>query len=500
MYSSFVPITLYNTLTKREEEFVPANGNTVTMYTCGPTVYGRPHIGNYASFLMADLLRRVLGLRGYDVKHVKNITDVGHLVLDRDDGEDKVEAQARKEKIDPLTIAKKYEEMYLQDERDLGFLEPFARPRATETIHEMLALIQKLLKSKHAYETSDGIYFSVESFPSYGKLSGNTLDQLDAGSRIAVKEEKKHPADFALWKKCVGANALHVLRWNFKTGKRVTTEGDDATAGFPGWHIECSAMSTKFLGETIDIHTGGEDNIFPHHECEIAQSESVSGKSFVKLWLHRRRIQMGEEKMSKSLGNVMSLPDVVAAGFSPMDLRYLLLSVHYRTNLKFSLHALEDAAKARARVMEWMKEYNDVPFFSQAEAEFVALQEMVALVSADTPQWAEQFLQALEDDLNTPAALAVLFDVITKSRSKEFSDEKSQRVVRPFMSIVRRAFGCFDAEALLEVPSEVAALVEQRRIAREAKNFAEADRLRAEILAEGFVIRDTEAGERVERA
>ncbi len=490
-----MPLTLYNTFTKREEEFIPLNPPSVTMYTCGPTVYGRPHIGNYASFLMADLLRRVLELHGYTVKHVKNITDVGHLTADRDDGEDKVEKQARAEKIDPLSIARKYEAMYLQDERDLGFLEPFARPRATETIPEMLALIRTLLQKKHAYDTSDGIYFAVETFPAYGKLSGNTLDQLDAGARIAVKEEKKHPADFALWKKCVGSNAHHMLRWSFATGKQSHTKGEDPASGFPGWHIECSAMSTKFLGETIDVHTGGEDNIFPHHECEIAQSESALGKPFVRTWLHRRRIQMEDEKMSKSLGNVLSLPDIVAAGFNAMDIRYLFLSVHYRTNLKFTNRALDDARKARKKILEWMSEMELQVL--QAEAKKSASKEHAA---EHLGTCTEKFLSALAHDLTTPAALAVVFDAATWSRKDHSWTSEARSALQVFIRTVRHAFGCFDAEASRALPRDIAALVEQRRIAREAKNFKEADRLRDKIHAFGFQIRDTEGGERLERA
>ena len=251
-------LRLYNTLSKKEEDFVPLNGKKVSMYTCGPTVYGRPHVGNYASFLMADLLRRWLEVSGFMVTHVKNITDVGHLVADRDQGEDKVEKQARAEKVDPLAIARKYTDEYLQDERALNLLEPAKRPRATETVPEMIALVQKLLIKGHAYETEDGVYYGVETFPAYGRLSGNTLAALNAGTRVDIKEDKKHPADFALWKKCVGGNAGHVLRWESPWGP-----------GFPGWHIECSAMSTKFLGEQIDIHTGGGGKIFPPPHCPI---------------------------------------------------------------------------------------------------------------------------------------------------------------------------------------------------------------------------------------
>jgi cysteinyl-tRNA synthetase len=276
---------------------------------------------------------------------VKNITDVGHLVADADEGEDKVEREAEKEKVDPLTIARRYTDMYLEDEKALNMVKPEHRPRATEYVKQMIDIAKILIEKGNAYETEDGVYFSVETFPDYGKLSGNTLDKLNAGARIVVDESKKHPADFALWKKCVGKNAHHVLRWPSPWGD-----------GFPGWHIECSAMSSSLLGPEIDIHTGGEDNIFPHHECEIAQSECSSGnKPFVRNWLHKRRIDLAGEKMSKSLGNVLTLPDIATRGFSPLDVRYYFLSVHYRTNLKFSFDGLESARKVRLKVVEWME-------------------------------------------------------------------------------------------------------------------------------------------------
>ncbi|MBI1934077.1 cysteine--tRNA ligase, partial [Candidatus Peregrinibacteria bacterium] len=291
---------LYNTLSKQEEEFLPRNPPQVTMYTCGPTVYSRPHIGNYSSFLMADLLRRWLEVgHGYEVKHVKNITDVGHLLHDADRGDDKIQREAEKERIHPLEIAKRYTEQYLADERLLHILEPENRPRATEFIEQMKEMTEVLLASGHAYVSGDGVYFDVtaKTLTPYGALSGNTLDAVKAGARVYVKEAKKHPSDFALWKFCVEENTRHVLRWPSPQGPK----GEQYPDGFPGWHIECSAMSRALLGDQIDIHTGGEDNIFPHHECEIAQSESVTGKKpFVRLWLHKRRIDMGAIKMSKS--------------------------------------------------------------------------------------------------------------------------------------------------------------------------------------------------------
>ena len=479
-------LKLYNTFTNKEEEFVPLEEGKAKLYTCGPTVYGRPHIGNYSSFLMADLLRRWLEVSGYAVTHVKNITDVGHLVADQDDGEDKIEKQAKTEKVDPLEIAEKYTQQYLEDEAALGMVEPEQRPKATETIGEMLTTIKTLIEKGHAYETDDGVYFSVESFKDYGKLSGNTLENLDAGARVEVTEHKKHPADFALWKKCVGDNARHLLRWSFATGERVETEGDDPEAGFPGWHIECSAMSTKFLGEQIDIHTGGEDNIFPHHECEIAQSECASGKQFVRLWLHKRRIDMGAEKMSKSLGNVLSIPDITNMGYSPLDLRYYFLSVHYRTQLKFAEKGLDDDKKDRRKIAEWIRELNDVPHSPGASDG-----------KEDVATFTQVFTDAMNADLNTPAALAAVFDCMAWSRNQELSAETVQEL-QAFTGMVQQTFGCFTFEDEA-VPAEVLDLVEQRRVARESKDFALSDSLRDQIHELGYEVRDAEGGQKVER-
>jgi len=471
-------LRLYNTLTNKEEEFKPIEAGKVRMYTCGPTVYGRPHIGNYSSFLMADLLRRWLqfGL-GYKVIHVKNITDVGHLVADAETGEDKIEKQAREEHGEVthdsvIAIARKYEQMYLEDERALNLIEPEHRPRATETIPEMIAMVQTLLQKGHAYETEDGIYFDVHSDPltPYGTLSGNTLENLESGARVAVDENKKHPADFALWKKCVGKNENHVLRWDSPWGP-----------GFPGWHIECSAMSTKFLGEQIDVHTGGEDNIFPHHECEMAQSECACGKKpFVRMWVHKRRIQMGEEKMSKSLGNVKTLDDIRAAGFTPMDLRYYFLSVHYRTQLKFTEKGLEDAHKARRKIMEWMEEVQEAP--ASAEA------------MAGKKECEEKFRDAMNADLNTPGALAAVFDCMTWSRTKS-----AQGSCKKFIALIRGTFGCFEPEGDSAIPAEVRSLLDERKAARDKKDFAASDELRDQIRALGYEVRDLKGEQRVEK-
>jgi cysteinyl-tRNA synthetase len=483
-----MPLSLYNTLTKREELFVPQDLKRVTMYTCGPTVYGRPHIGNYASFLFADLLRRWLEASGFVVEHVKNITDVGHLVRDSDTGEDKIQKEAEKENVDPLMIAARYTEQYLEDEKSLGLLEPAVRPRATEYVAEMLRIIRVLVDKGHAYETSDGVYFSVLSFPQYGALSGNTLDALKAGARVDIDTQKKHPADFALWKKCVGENASHILRWSFLTSARTHSVGEDASSGFPGWHIECSAMASALLGNSIDIHTGGEDNIFPHHECEIAQSEcAFSASPFARFWLHRRRIDLAGEKMSKSLGNVLSLADIQGRGFGSLDLRYLFLSVHYRTNLKFSWDGLQAARKAREKISTWLSEVRQLRPHTDAPS-----------MHTDINNATQAFTDAMNADLNTSGALASVFSLLHafyahtgQERGLGAADVAS---LQNFADVIERTFGCFVLDQIV-VPDAVTALLTKRELARTNKDFAASDALRDEIAAFGFDVLDSAEGQ-----
>jgi len=525
LYSLPVPLSLYNSLNKREELLIPLAKDPatleriartlhchsteldptriVTMYTCGPTVYSRPHIGNYSSFLMADLLRRWLEAgHGYAVVHAKNITDVGHLLHDRDQGDDKIEREAQKQKLHPLAIAERYTAQYIDDETALHLLEPHARPRATEFIIAMQEMITALVEKGFAYSTSDGIYFDVTAakLTPYGMLSGNTVEALNAGARVEVKESKRHPADFALWKFCVGENSHHILRWP-------SPWAEGLPEGFPGWHIECSAMSSALLGEQIDIHTGGEDNIFPHHECEIAQSEAVSGKApFVRMWLHKRRIDLGSAKMSKSLGNVLSVEDIVAKGFEPMDLRYYLLSVHYRTQLRFSWKGLEDARKARKKIVEWIGEMETnighrTSDIGHRTSDFGLrtsdLGDLSSSLQSQVSSFERRFREALDQDLNTPAALAAIFDCMNATRSTGVAPGNRAALLQ-FINLLSRTFGCFEPEEEI-IPAPVQALVAERAKVRETKNFADSDHLRDAIEALGYDVRDTAEGQRVKK-
>lgn len=502
-YRFLVPLRLYDTLAKKDVDFVPLDpaGKRVTMYTCGPTVYGRVHIGNLSSFLMADFLRRWLEAgHGYNVIHVKNITDVGHLVADRDSGEDKIEKQAREEfgsitHETVLKVARSYESLYRNDEALLNFLEPFQRPRASEYVEHMKTMIESLLEKGHAYATNDGIYFDVTSNmrTPYGSLSGNTLDNLASGSRVQVNEEKKHPADFALWKFCVGQNEHHALRWPSPGGLALSESREAGRVeGFPGWHIECSAMSRAILGDTIDIHTGGEDNIFPHHECEIAQSEAVTGKPFVKIWLHKRRIDLEGEKMSKSLGNVVTISDILGRGYEPADLRFYLLSVHYRTNLKFTWKGMDEAKDARRKIAD---AFAKVDVWRNGGSAVTAADVFLPDIDRETVA----FRDALDSDLNAPAALAAMFAISklinTLDAAHAVPSDVDLGALATFVDLARSTFGCFDPAADVQIPADVQQLLDARTAARAAKNFAESDRIRGEIEKRGFAVKDTGGGQ-----
>src|SRR3989339_617698 len=338
-------LKLYNTLTKQKEEFKPLHKGKVSIYTCGPTVYDYIHIGNLRSFTTADILRRYLEYSGYEVRHIKNITDVGHLTQDdiaqADTGEDKIQKKAIAEKKTPEEIARFYTDAFHRDEDAMNILRAHFFPKATAHVPQMIKTIETLIKKGYAYEKNGNVFFDVTSFKDYGKLSGNTLTELKVGARLEEHPDKKNPWDFALWLK---ARPDHLLQWDSPWSR-----------GYPGWHIECSAMATEYLGDTLDIHTGGEDNIFPHHEAEIAQSECFSGKKFVNFWVHTRHLLVEGEKMSKSKGNFYTPQDIRKKGFDPMHLRLLYLSSHYRKNLDFSWKAMEQARANFERIKDFFQ-------------------------------------------------------------------------------------------------------------------------------------------------
>jgi cysteinyl-tRNA synthetase len=466
---------VYNTLSKQKEPFQSLEPGLVRMYNCGPTVYSRAHIGNMRAYLFADTLRRWLELSEdprtgapYEVRQVMNITDVGHLTDDDSgEGEDKIEAQARREKRDPWQISEQYAQLFFDDLAKLGCKPALVNPRASAHVPEMLEMIRALVASEHAYVAGADVYFDVSKFPRYGALSGNRVGALEAGSRVAVREEKRNPEDFALWK----SDSHHLMKWPSEYGEH----------GFPGWHIECSAMSRKHLGDQLDIHTGGEDNIFPHHECEIAQSEAFSGKPFARYWMHTRFLQVDGGKMSKRLGNCYSLDDVVAKGYTARHLRYCLIRGHYRQPLNFTWGILEECRSALDGLDDLVR-------------------SLRAAEAAPGPERGDEFARAarasfdaaMDDDLNTPSALAAVFEL----RSAALEDALGPAAARAALAFLERVHAALGVLRLEQqsLDQRVEALIRARLAARKSKDFASADKLRVELTGLGIALEDTPRG------
>ena len=479
-----MPIRLYNSLTRSTTELQPRTPGKVTMYHCGPTVYSSPHIGNFRSFLFADVLRRFVEDQGYQVVQVMNVTDVGHLTLDDiEGGEDKMEAASRKTGKTAWQIARQYEDEFHACQQQLHVRLPHHMPRATEFIPQMGAIIDDLLQKGVAYQQNGNVYFEVARFPGYGKLSGKVLDELEAGARVAVNEEKKDPRDFALWK----VDAKHQMQWDapFRGGVR----------GFPGWHIECSAMSMHYLGPQIDVHTGGEDNMFPHHECEIAQTEAHTGKPFVSIWMHARHLLVDGTKMSKSLGNFFTVADILAKGYSGLELRYALIRVQYRQALNFTLKGLDEARAAIARVQ-------------QGRQRLVRCRDGLERVGSDDLTTAiatanGAFTAAMQEDLNVSEALAAVFEFVGAVNRAVPTVAAATAALATFARF-EDVLGCFGGEPKAdttgEAPPELLALLPQRKAAKQAKDWATADRIRDQVAAAGWKIVDAPSGARLEKA
>jgi cysteinyl-tRNA synthetase len=450
-----------NTLTRAKEPVRPLRPGRVGMYTCGPTVYRYAHIGNLRTFMLADLLRRALEADGVEVRQVQNITDVGHMVDERfDRGEDRMLVSARLEDKTPAEIAEYYTAAFLEDAAAFNLRPAHAYPRASRYVPQMIELVARLLERGHAYEVDGTVYFAVESFPGYGRLSGNTLDRLRAGHRQeGVDPNKRHHADFALWK---AAGPGRLVKWPSPWGD-----------GYPGWHIECSAMSLAELGERFDLHTGGEDNVFPHHEDEIAQSEAVVGHQVVTTWVHGRHLLTEGRRMAKSAGNFAALRDVTERGHSPLAVRLLFLQARYQTPINFNWEALAGAerslARLRARMAEWARDER-------------------AGQSPGCAGYEQRFWAAVRDDLDTPRALAVL---------AELEGDESLPPAARFTSVAAfdRLLGLDLAEAAGgALPAGAEELIARREQARAARDFATADRLRDELAALGVEVTDTRAG------
>ncbi|MDD3190864.1 MAG: cysteine--tRNA ligase [Candidatus Pacebacteria bacterium] len=477
-------LRIYNTLTKQIEDFRPIDDKCVTMYSCGPTVYDFVHIGNLRTFMMADFLRRTLLFLGYEVKHIKNITDVGHLTQDDiDAGEDKMLKAAKREHKTPQDIARFYEEAFKKDEEKLHILPAYKFTRATEYIDEMIKLIEKLIAKGYAYETNGSVYYDINKFDKYGQLSGNALENLKIGARLEANPDKKNPYDLALWLK---SGEEHLMKWQ-----------SPWSVGYPGWHIECSAMSIANLGETLDFHTGGEDNIFPHHENEIAQSEGATGKKFVNYWVHARFLLVDGEKMSKSKGNFYTLKDIEEKGFDPLVYRYLCLTAHFQSQMNFTWQSLKDSQNALKKLYAFAGSVDSKEEGSGIE------------------KYIEKFQAALEDNLNTPLAIATVWEMI---KDRSMSDRDRKTTLLKFDEVL--GLGLSDIEPSLlktetgefelnggnikfsitrsstedTISEDLLDLVKERETARQAKDFATSDRLRNELKKRGYEIKDTAEG------
>jgi len=457
-------IFLTNTLTRKKEKFVPIDPDKVGIYSCGPTVYRDIHIGNLRTYLMADIVKRVLVYNGYKVFHVKNITDVGHMRTDEThhhEAFDPVIAEALKEGKTSQEIASEYTKKFLEDEKALNILPADVFPKATEHINEMIELIKTLLEKGFAYETDGTVYFNVKKFADYGKLSGNTLDKMDKlleAVRVSSETDKKDSADFALWKK---AEAGRSMKWESPWGE-----------GFPGWHIECSAMSMKYLGNHLDIHTGGEDNIFPHHEDEIAQSEAGTGEKVVNYWLHGGYLLVDGKKMARREGNVFTVGDLVKKGFFPLALRYLALTAHYRSRLNFTWDSLKAAEAALNNLYRELTGYVTNGEVKEANSEFE-----------------KKFIEAINNDIDTPTALTIVWELVKSNLpegEKTATLYKFDRVLGLDLEKV--------AKEAAEVPSEIRKLVVQREEARKKGEFSKSDKLRKEISSLGYEVVDEKDG------
>lgn len=481
---------IYNTLTHSKEAFVALTNDTVKIYSCGPTVYRYIHIGNLRTFCMSDWLRRVLMRRGYEVLHVKNITDVGHMrveLLDR--GEDKLIAQARKEGKSSAEIAAFYSAAFMEDERRLNILPAHVFPRATEHIPEMLEIIQTLFQRGMAYQAAGNLYFDVSTFPDYGRLSGNQIATLLAGVRDSSDPHKRHPEDFALWK---AAEPGREMAWESPWGR-----------GFPGWHIECSAMSIRYLGQHFDIHTGGVDNIFPHHEDEIAQSEAYTGKPWVHYWVHAQHLLADGLKMAKSTGNAYTRADIEARGFEPLALRYLYAITHYRSRLNFTFRALRAAQQGLQRLrlavqqierQQYELEQENRGTEGQVIAQDGAIQNAEDYSRSTSAQhYHTAFDAALDDDLNLPRALAVVWALVR--RAPQLAPAQKLALLRDFDQVLGfDLFAAARAQAACDLPQQLLGLLEQREQLRQQQRYGEADALRSQIQTHGYAVRDTTNG------
>jgi len=479
-------LTLYNTLNRKKELFEPLNPPFVGLYVCGPTVYGDAHLGHARPAITFDLLFRYLKYLGYRVRYIRNITDVGHLVNDADDGEDKIAKKAKLEQLEPMEVVQFYSNRYHKNMEQLNTLPPSIEPHASGHIIEQQELIQKIIDNGYAYESEGNIYFDVEKYNQthdYGKLSGRKIEELFANTRqLDGQEEKRNPFDFALWKK---ASPEHIMRWPSPWG-----------AGFPGWHLECSCMSQKYLGDTFDIHGGGLDLQFPHHECEIAQSTAAYGHEAVRYWMHNNMVTINGQKMGKSLGNFITLDqlftgenDVLEQAYSPMTVRFFMLQAHYRSPLDFSNEALKAAQKGFERLMAGVAQLRKLKPSNENTADIDTLKN--------------NCFAALNDDLNTPILIAHLFDGVRLINSiaagtVQIDTEHLKQLQQLFHDLVFDVLGLQDeadnGTGMQALGKVIDAMMNVRKTARQNKDWTTSDRIRDELKNAGILIKDTKEG------
>ena len=455
----------YNTLTRQKEKFVPIDEKLVRLYSCGPTVYKDATIGNMRTNIFQDVLRRVLRYNGYKIKHAMNITDVGHLVSDGDEGEDKMIKSAKEENKTPLEIANHYTELFFNDLKALNLETPEIVCKATQHIQEMLEYVEKLVERGYAYETSTAIYFDISKLDKYPILSNLNLEEQKAGARVEVDPEKKNPYDFALW---IKAPENHLMKWDSPWGP-----------SYPGWHIECSAMGQKYLGEQFDIHTGGIDLIPTHHENEIAQSKGLCGKIPARYWMHGEYLLINGGKMSKSLGNVYLIKDIIEKGYDPIVYKLFSYSCHYRNKLNFTWEAIDSTSKSLERLKKGYQ--NHLQGKDEVSEELVK-------------QYEEKFHKAINDDLNMPSAMGVVWEVV---RNEKKSPKMAKLLEKMDTILGINISKQEQKEENIEIPKEILELVEERKIARENKDWAKSDELRDLIREKGYEIKDTKEGSEI---
>ena len=494
-----MPLQIYNTLTRKKELFTPIREGRVGMYFCGPTVYGDSHVGHAKAYITADIVNRYLRFLGYDVTYVQNITDVGHLTDDADEGDDKLEVQSRKEKKHPMAIAEYYTRRYYEDMDALNIIRPDIAPRATGHIIEQIELIKELITKGFAYAVDGNVYFDVAKDKEYGKLSGRKVEDQEASGRVEERSDKRSPQDFALWKR---AEKGHILQWPSPWGM-----------GFPGWHIECSAMSMKYLGETFDIHGGGLENQFPHHECEIAQSECATGHTFAKYWMHNNMVTTGGVKMGKSLGNSAYLRDLYKQ-YDPLSLRFTILQSHYRGTTEFTVDAITAAEVGYKKLLGTYYKLKEA-FRNKIIPE---TQNYLTLkVAMDSfPEWdpsgivIDEFVESMNDDFNTAKALANLYklqnftnnELYLVKESELASDEESRLSMLLIMwnSLAGDVLGILpthpsnSSDQSHAMDSAMQLLINQRKAARDRRDFVTSDSIRKELEEADIILEDTKDG------